>query len=82
MVGSFVSLLISKKMAVWTMGVEIIDPRAPGRSGELVQMVHRLAQGAGLPKMPEVGIYPGLEINAFATGPSKSNSPSRFRRAF
>lgn len=72
--GSFISLLISKKMAVWTMGVEILDPRQTGRAGELVAMVHRLAQAAGLPKMPDVGIYPGLEINAFATGPSRSNS--------
>lgn len=74
MAGSFISLLLSKQMAKWMMGVQIVDPRSPGRAGELVQVVHRLAQGAGLPKMPEVGIYPGLEINAFATGPSKSNS--------
>jgi heat shock protein HtpX len=74
MVGSFISLLLSKKMAVWTMGVEIIDPRSSGRSAELVQMVHRLAKGAGLEKMPDVGIYPGMEINAFATGPTKNNS--------
>jgi heat shock protein HtpX len=74
MVGSFISLLISKKIAIWSMGVEIIDPYAGGRAAELVQMVHRLAKGAGLSKMPDVGIYPGLEINAFATGPTKNNS--------
>jgi heat shock protein HtpX len=74
MVGSFISLLLSKKIAIWTMGVEIIDPNSSGRSSELVQMVHRLAKGAGLEKMPEVGIYPGMEINAFATGPTKNNS--------
>ncbi|HET9237326.1 MAG TPA: protease HtpX [Oligoflexus sp.] len=74
MVGSFISLLLSKKIAVWTMGVEIIDPRSSGRTAELVQMVHRLAKGAGLEKMPDVGIYPGMEINAFATGPTKNNS--------
>jgi heat shock protein HtpX len=74
MVGSFISLLLSKKIAVWTMGVEIINPNSSGRASELVQMVHRLAKGAGLEKMPEVGIYPGMEINAFATGPTKNNS--------
>lgn len=74
MAGSFISLLLSKKIAVWTMGVEIIQPNSGGRAGELVQMVNRLAQSAGLPKMPDVGIYPGMEINAFATGPSKGNS--------
>ncbi len=74
MVGSFVSLLISKPMAKWSLGVEVIDPNTGGRNGELVQMVHRLAKAAGLPKMPEVGVYPGMEINAFATGATKSSS--------
>jgi heat shock protein HtpX len=74
MVGSFISLLISKPMAKWTMGVQIIDPNAGGSHGELVRMVHRLAQGAGLSKMPEVGIYPGQELNAFATGATKNSS--------
>lgn len=74
MVGSFISLLISKKMAIWGMGVQLIDPSSGGRNGELIQMVHRLAKSAGLGKMPDVGIYPGLEINAFATGPTKNNS--------
>ncbi len=73
--GAFISLLISKKMAVWGMGVKIIDPRASqGEFAELVRLVHRLAQGAGLSKMPEVGVYESPEVNAFATGPSKSNS--------
>jgi len=74
MAGSFISLLISKKMAKWMMGVKIIDPNTSGEYGELVRTVHRLAKAAGLGKMPEVGVYPGQEINAFATGPSKNNS--------
>jgi heat shock protein HtpX len=37
-------------------------------------MVHGLAQRARLPAMPEVGIYDSPEVNAFATGPSKSRS--------
>ncbi|MFY7928225.1 MAG: protease HtpX [Oligoflexus sp.] len=74
MVGSFISLLLSKKIAKWTMGVQIISPSAGGAEGDLVRTVHRLAQAAGLSKMPEVGIYAGQEINAFATGPTKNNS--------
>ncbi|NDD91784.1 protease HtpX, partial [bacterium] len=35
---------------------------------------HELARAAGLPAMPEVGIYDSPEVNAFATGPSKSRS--------
>jgi heat shock protein HtpX len=37
-------------------------------------MVYNNAQRAKLPKMPEVGIFDSPEVNAFATGPSKSNS--------
>jgi heat shock protein HtpX len=72
--GAFISLAISRIMAKFAMGVQVIDPRQPGQFGELVDTVHRLAQKAGLPAMPEVGIYDSPEINAFATGPSKSRS--------
>jgi heat shock protein HtpX len=37
-------------------------------------MVYRLARTAGLPEMPEVGIYNSPEVNAFATGPSQSRA--------
>ena len=72
MAGSFISLRLSKWMAKKLMGVEIVSPT--GQYGPIVQKVHQLASRAGLPSMPEVGIYRGDEINAFATGPSKSNS--------
>ncbi len=74
MVGSFISLLLSKQMAKWMMGVKVIDPTQAGEFQELVVMVHELARRAGLPRMPEVGVYQSPELNAFATGPSKSNS--------
>ncbi len=72
--GSFISLLLSKFMAKMAMGVRIIDPREPGQFGDLVDMVHQLAQKAGLPSMPEVGVYESGDVNAFATGPSRGNS--------
>lgn len=72
--GAFVSLLLSKFMAKMMMGVQIIDPRsASGTERELYSRVERLARTANLP-MPEVGIYHSPEVNAFATGPSKSSS--------
>jgi len=73
--GAFISLALSKVMAKWMMGVQIIDPetRDP-EMRELVQMVHELSRAANLSKMPEVGIYESPEVNAFATGPTKSNS--------
>lgn len=75
MVGAFISLLLSKFMAKWMMGVQIIDlnTRDPAQR-EIVQMVHDLSKKAGLPAMPEVGIYQSPEVNAFATGPSRKNS--------
>jgi heat shock protein HtpX len=62
-------------MAKWMMGVQVVasDNRDPDLR-ELVQMVHELARSAHLPVMPEVGIYESPEVNAFATGPSKSRS--------
>lgn len=73
--GAFISLLMSKWMAKRMMGVQIIDPdTAQGQQRDIVNMVYRMAERAGLPKMPEVGIYESPEVNAFATGPSKSNS--------
>ncbi|MBN19684.1 MAG: protease HtpX [Bdellovibrionaceae bacterium] len=73
--GAFISLLLSKVMAKFAMGVQIIDPqKADARSMELVDRVHDLARRAGLTTMPEVGVYDSPEVNAFATGPTKSNS--------
>ncbi len=72
--GAFISLMISKWMAKMLMGIQIIDPNAPGRYASIVESVHRFARQAGLPQMPEVGVYESEEVNAFATGPSKSNS--------
>ncbi|WP_275271158.1 protease HtpX [Limnobacter sp. P1] len=70
--GSFISLLISKKVAKWSTGAQVIEtPRNPTEQW-LVSTVQRFADKAGIP-MPEVAIYEGAP-NAFATGPSKSNS--------
>lgn len=73
--GAFISLGLSRMMAKWTMGVKLVDPNsADPQMRELVQMVHELSRAAHLPAMPEVGVYDSPEINAFATGPSKSRS--------
>src|SRR3989449_6585625 len=73
--GAFISLAISRLAAKWFMGVRVVDPNTSDANlRELVQMIHRLAQRAGLPEMPEVGIYDSPEVNAFATGPSRSRS--------
>ncbi len=73
--GAFISLALSRVMAKWMMGVQVIDPRtATGAAADLVRTVHALAERAGLPAMPEVGVYESPELNAFATGPTRSRA--------
>ena len=72
--GAFISLQMSRWIAKRATGVHLID----GRTGDpqldwLYQTVERLTRQANLP-MPEVGVYNSGEVNAFATGPSKSRS--------
>lgn len=70
--GAFISLALSRIMAKWMMGVQLIDPNTnDSRQQTLLRIVYSLAQKAGLPDMPEVGIYQSPEVNAFATGPTK-----------
>jgi heat shock protein HtpX len=73
--GSLISLALSRWMAKFMMGVRVIDPNTtdPEARG-LVDMVYGLARTAGLPVMPEVGVYNSPEVNAFATGPSRSRA--------
>ena len=72
--GAFISLAMSRFMAKWMMGVHVINPNNSGEYQNLVNTVHNLARKAKLPAMPEVGVYESPEVNAFATGPSKSKS--------
>ncbi len=75
MAGSLISLALSRQMAKWTMGVQVIDPNTstPGERW-LLDLVSRLSQTAGLTTTPEVGVYSSPEVNAFATGPTRSRS--------
>ena len=72
--GSLISLAMSRIMAKWMMKVKIVDPISPGEHEWLLVTTHRLARSAGLPKMPEVGIFQSSDVNAFATGPTKSRA--------
>jgi heat shock protein HtpX len=72
--GAFISLLMSRWMAKRAMGVELVDGKTGHDEADwLYRTVERLTRQAQLP-MPEVGIYTSPEVNAFATGPSKSKS--------
>ena len=73
--GSLISLALSRVMAKMMMGVRLIDPATSDpRERALLDTVHALARGARLPAMPEVGYYNSPEVNAFATGPTRSRA--------
>ncbi len=73
--GSLISLLMSRAIAKWSCGVQVIPPDTSDPSlRQLVNVVHDLARRANLPAMPEVGIYDSPDPNAFATGPTASRS--------
>lgn len=70
--GSIISLLMSKRMAKWTMGLTMITQPRNADEAWIVDTVRRLSERAGV-GMPEVGIYQG-EPNAFATGAFKNSA--------
>lgn len=75
MTGAFISLAMSRWMAKHAYGIQLVSRNDPDyRAREIYDMVARLSHQAGLPEVPEVGIYQSPEPNAFATGPSKNKS--------
>ncbi|MFM8576548.1 MAG: protease HtpX [Limnohabitans sp.] len=64
--GAIISLLISKPMAKWSAGVQIIEQPRNQDEAWIVDTVRKFADKAGI-GMPEVGIFEG-DPNAFATG--------------
>jgi heat shock protein HtpX len=70
--GAFISLLMSKTLAKWSVGAQTIDGSEGTTQYWLVQTVHQLADKAGIGK-PEVAIYDG-PANAFATGAFRDSS--------
>ena len=71
--GSFISLLMSKFMAKRFSGARIITQPQNEQERWLIQNVTTLAKKSGL-GMPEVGIFPAQQSNAFATGWNKNNA--------
>jgi heat shock protein HtpX len=71
--GSFISLAISKWMAKKSTGAQVIETPSNETERWLVETVRKQAEKAGI-GMPEVAIYDGPEMNAFATGMNKNNA--------
>ena len=70
--GAFISLLLSKTMAKWSTGAQVLTAPRNENEAWLMATVKRLADKAGI-AMPEVAIYEG-EPNAFATGAFKNSA--------
>ena len=71
--GSLISLFLSKTMALRSVDGEVITQPRNQTEHWLMDTVARQAQLAGIP-MPEIAIYHSPDVNAFATGATKSNS--------
>ncbi len=70
--GAIISLLMSKPIAKWSAGVQVIEQPRNADEAWIVDTVRKFADQAGI-GMPEVGIYEG-EPNAFATGAFKNSA--------
>jgi heat shock protein HtpX len=70
--GAFISLLMSKPMAKWSTGAQVIRQPSNAMESWLVDSVRRHAEKAGV-GMPEVAIYDGAP-NAFATGAFRNSA--------
>jgi heat shock protein HtpX len=70
--GAFISLLMSKPMAKWSTGAQVINESPDATHQWLVATVRRFADKAGI-AMPEVALYEG-EPNAFATGAFRNSA--------
>ena len=70
--GAIISLLLSKTIAKWSSGVQLITGAEGPDERWIVETVRKFADKAGI-GMPEVGIFEG-EPNAFATGAFKNSA--------
>jgi len=70
--GAIISLLMSKPLAKWSTGAQVINGSADPTHRWIVGTVEGFAKKAGI-GMPEVAIFEG-EPNAFATGAFKNSA--------
>ena len=72
----FISLMMSKAMVKRAYNIRMIGEGGVSSEKEklVVDTVTLLSQKLGLQKLPEIGVYPSNDINAFATGASKNSA--------
>jgi heat shock protein HtpX len=71
--GAMISLAMSKQMALWTTGAQIIRQPQTDEEAWLVSTVGRLAKQSGIGS-PDVAVYSADEMNAFATGANRNRA--------
>lgn len=72
-VGAFISLFISKWMAIHAFSVRIIQKPENAKEAWLLDKVQKLARQRNV-SPPDVGIYESPDANAFATGWNKNKA--------
>ena len=71
--GAFISLMMSKSMALRSVGASVITKPKNEVERWLIEMVEKQARKAGI-GMPDVAIFESASPNAFATGANKNSS--------
>jgi heat shock protein HtpX len=71
--GAFISLALSKTIARYSVGAQVITQPRGADEQWLLDTVRHHAQNAGI-GMPEVALYDAPEMNAFATGMSRNHA--------
>ncbi|WP_416778417.1 protease HtpX [Xenorhabdus budapestensis] len=71
--GAFISLLMSKWMALRSVGGQVIEEPSNEMEFWLMETVRRQSDQVGI-TMPQVAIYDAPDINAFATGARRNAS--------
>jgi heat shock protein HtpX len=73
MTGSFISLAMSKWIALRTTGAQVIKQPQTADEQWLFDTVARQAREAGI-GMPDVAVYDAPDMNAFATGMNRNSA--------
>ena len=71
--GAFISLALSKWMALRATGAQVIDSPRGDAEAWLVETVRQQARAANI-GMPQVAIFPSDDPNAFATGARRNHA--------
>ena len=72
----FISLMMSKATVKRAYNIKMIGEGGVSSEKEklVIDTISLFSQKLGLQKLPEIGVYPSNDINAFATGASKNSA--------